>query len=78
MPTVLRSGGFMVMIYTRDHPPPHVHIFHGGDEVVINLQPVEVREASRMKNSLIRKALELVEENQGFLLSEWTRIGPIP
>ncbi len=37
MPTVLRQRGFDVAVRPRDHGPPHVHILHSGEEVVILL-----------------------------------------
>jgi len=40
MPTILRQGGFDVMIFTNDHPPAHVHLFKAGAEAVLDLAPV--------------------------------------
>ena len=38
MPLEIEQEGFKVMIYTRDeHEPPHVHVWKGGGEAVINL-----------------------------------------
>jgi hypothetical protein len=31
MPTVLTAGNVRVVIYTNDHPPPHVHVVRGND-----------------------------------------------
>lgn len=78
MPTVLRHHGFAVMIYTQDHTPIHVHIFKGGAEVVINILTVAVRENNGMSSKDVRKAQQIVADNQKFLASEWERIGPIP
>ena len=78
MPTVLRRGGFDVSIRTRDHLPPHVHVFHSGLEVVILLGikgglPT-VRDKRGMPERNMRRALELVAENQEMLWLEWERI----
>jgi hypothetical protein len=37
MPTILREGGFAVMIFTRDHPPAHVHVLKAGGAVKVSL-----------------------------------------
>ena len=37
MPTVLRKDGFVVRVYgpPREHPPPHVHVERGPEEIVV-------------------------------------------
>jgi hypothetical protein len=78
MPVVLRSGGFTVRIRTHDHSPPHVHVFHSGEEVVINLgdhiEPPWIRDLRGMSLRRMRQALALVMLNQERLQMEWTRI----
>lgn len=76
MPTVLRSQGFEVMIFTRDHEPIHVHVKHGGESVIINVEDLTMREVF-MDRRLVRRALDLVENNREFLISEWWRISPM-
>lgn len=79
MPTVLQSNGFDVKIYTNDHLPRHVHVWHAGAEVVINLDTLDIREVNRHATSrIIRQAWQLVAANQEYLLSEWDRISPVP
>jgi len=74
-----------VYIYTNDHVPAHVHIFVGtkksrsqanikiniGDE---NNPPELVLVHPSVKNTDIKKAWELVANNQNFLLNQWLRI----
>jgi len=78
MPTVLRIDGFSFRIRTRDHGPPHVHVFHGGDEVVILLgddfELPSIRDIRGMPLRQMRAALELVALNQEFLMDEWKKI----
>lgn len=76
MPKVIEQDGVKIFIYTRDHIPKHVHCFVGGEEVIINLETLEIRQTyANTRNT--RRSLELVESNRGFLLEEWDRIGPI-
>lgn len=77
MPTVLIVNGFQVMIYTHDHEPEHVHVFKGGDEVIISLIDLSVRACYDMKVRDVRAAQQIVGENQEFLQAEWKRIDPI-
>ena len=66
------------MIYTNDHPPMHVHVFKAEGEVIITLgdenTPPSVRENLNMRASIERRALEIVADNQDFLIAEWRRI----
>lgn len=34
MPRLLHQSGIDFVMYTRDHPPPHVHIFYSGTEFI--------------------------------------------
>jgi hypothetical protein len=74
MPTILRRGGFEVMIFTHDHLPPHVHVFKGGAEALIDLLPVSIRENYRMSRRNMRKAVAIVSANQELLLQAWDEI----
>ena len=78
MPTVLRQRGFEVAIRPRDHGPPHVHVLHSGEEVVIllgvgDLVP-RVRENRGMRERNVRKAMDIVTANNEIFLKEWQMI----
>jgi hypothetical protein len=74
MPTILRVEGFDVAILTRDeHPPPHVHVYTGDEEIVIELDPLAVRE-SYMRPKNAAKAWLIVQSKQGLLLQRWIEI----
>ncbi|MCP5419717.1 MAG: DUF4160 domain-containing protein [Gammaproteobacteria bacterium] len=74
MPTVLRFGGFRVVIYPNDHRPAHVHVIGAGCEAVFNLHcpdgPPELREnygfsrseVARLKASLVGELTALCDE----------------
>lgn len=77
MPTVLRAGGFHVLIYLppREHAPPHVHVWNADGEVVIALAipgaRQTVRSVSGMRPSDVTAAFWLVEERAEYLLQRW-------
>jgi len=71
MPTVLRKNGFEVMIYTQDHIPAHVHVWRAGGEIVVNIATLEITRAEGISRRNSAKAVEIVEENQQYLLERW-------
>ena len=76
MPTVLRDHGVEVRIYTRDHEPAHVHCWKDDAELVIELDPIGIRENNGMSQGNARRALAIVAAHQPFLMAEWRRIHP--
>jgi hypothetical protein len=78
MPTIFRRDGFVIMIYTNDHSPAHVHVFKADGEVVILLGnrqiPPQVRENIGMSRRDERAALMLVGEQQELFRLEWKKI----
>jgi Domain of unknown function (DUF4160) len=65
------------MIFTNDHGPPHVHVFNGGAESVIELLPLAIRENYRMSRAQLRRAVDLVADNHELLVQAWREIhGP--
>ena len=77
MPTVLRAGGFRIVIFLppREHEPPHVHVRSTSGEVVINLavgsKPQMVRSTVGMRTNEVALAYWLVEEHTEQLLERW-------
>ena len=74
MPAIARFAGFRVMIYTNDHEPKHVHIFHGGDLLVVFIETGAARENWGMSTRLQNQAVQWVKDNRVFLTAEWIRI----
>ncbi len=37
MPTVMRFGGYRVVVYSNDHRPAHVHVMGSGCEAIFRL-----------------------------------------
>ena len=78
MPTIHTENGFSVRIFTNDHLPSHVHIFKAEGSCTINLQGEnglpELREYQKMTRKDIKKALEIVFDNQETFLKKWEEI----
>jgi hypothetical protein len=79
MVTILREHGFHVVLYPgyREHTPPHVHIFYGGEEAKIALGAEDtapwVWQVMAMKKPNARRALAIVEEHQERFLEIWRK-----
>lgn len=74
MPRLIALEGVDIYMYFRDHAPPHVHAFHGDDEVL-----VVIRDGSVYAGALPAKKLALVrkyvEANVDALLERWDAYG---
>ncbi|MFZ9733303.1 MAG: DUF4160 domain-containing protein [Schleiferiaceae bacterium] len=63
MPNLLSLDGIQFIMYTRDHPPPHIHVFYSGLEYVVFLNTIEfLRNVPPPK--LRKKISQVVLKNQ--------------
>ena len=74
MVTIYRAHGLRIIIFTDVHEPAHVHVF-GDGHAKINLigpdgAPALVR-AENMKASDLRRAMQLVRDQQEAFLAKW-------
>lgn len=74
MVAIYRAHGLRIIIFTDDHEPAHVHVF-GDGQAKINLigpdgSPVLVW-ARDMKSNEIRRAVQVVRDQQDLLLAKW-------
>jgi hypothetical protein len=65
LPTILRSEGFHVRIYLREHPPAHVHVWKAGAWARIDLPTAEssahVVSVRGMTTADVIRAVRIVE-----------------
>lgn len=77
MVTIHRAQGLRFIIFVDDHEPAHVHVF-GDGHIKINLISPDGRPRvvtiEGMKRSDVRKALQVVIEQQLVMLSRWEDI----
>ncbi|MFM9902974.1 MAG: DUF4160 domain-containing protein [Pyrinomonadaceae bacterium] len=75
MPTVLRKSGLSFRIYTDDHEPMHVHVWHQGAKAVLEIEKsVTVRENKGMDKNTLRRANSIAQENLELLRDAWNEI----
>jgi hypothetical protein len=72
LPTISLFFGFVVQMYWRDHPPPHVHVHYQGFEALIEIGTGEV-----IGGSLPAPALRIlrpwIARRREELLANWER-----
>ncbi len=79
MPTVLTVGKVRVVIYTNDHPPPHVHAVRGNEaRAKFNLNgpdgPVELVEQEGFSRSDISHIGQAIAEALTDICKRWSDI----
>jgi hypothetical protein len=72
MPTISIFFGFLVQMYWRDHPPPHVHVFYQGFEALIAIETGEVILGSLPPGAL-RLIRPWIERRRADLMTNWER-----
>ena len=74
MVTVIREGGFRIVIYPDDHWPPHVHVYGDGEaRITVLTDPVDVLSSSGMTRADVSKARRLVGRHRLELIATWRR-----
>jgi len=78
MPTVLKVEGIRVMLLTRDHPPPHVHLFSPDGAAKIRLNcpngPLEEYDNSGLSLKQIRKVKAAIQPQIAAICAEWRKL----
>ena len=72
MPTISVFFGMVIQMYWRDHPPPHVHAFYQGHEVLITIEDGVVL-AGSMPPTALRLLRGWIARRRSELLANWER-----
>jgi hypothetical protein len=78
----LRFEGVRFAIFSKDHPPPHVHGFYAGIEVIVEINEDYVQRARRKdsirppnaKSSDVAHIENIAAKYRHELLSMWRKI----
>ena len=80
MPTIIREGGFEVIIYTgNEHAPPHVHVFKAGKHLRVAIgdastYPHPLGRGNTLTGKVGIAALDLAKKHQTPLAAAWRKI----
>lgn len=70
MPRISEFYGIVITMYVREHPPPHFHARHGGDDAVIAIETGKILAGSLSKPQL-RLVRQWLIEHRGELRANW-------
>jgi len=81
MASVLRIGGYRVVIHTNDHRPAHVHVIGAGNEAIVRLNcpegPPELLVNRGFGRGELRRTVEALASEVAALCDAWRRMhGP--
>ena len=63
-----------LVIYSRDHRPPHVHIIAPDAEARITIETLEVLEAYGFDRSDVKEFIEFIKQRQEKIKEKWNEI----
>lgn len=72
---MIETEGISIEVYSRDHNPPHVHVFYAEFEILINIKTLEFL-AGNMPNKPLQKAIKLILTFQNEFLLEFEKLNP--
>ncbi|MFM2044466.1 MAG: hypothetical protein RLY86_3042 [Pseudomonadota bacterium] len=72
MPTLAAFDGIRVVMYYRDHEPPHFHVEYGEAEAIIRIADLEVL-AGDLPPRLLNRVRAWAREKQPALALNWTK-----
>jgi len=70
MPEVSRFLGIVIVIYYRDHPPPHFHAKYAGQTGVFSIADLKLTEGA-LPRRVIALVLEWAFEHREELMENW-------
>ena len=72
MPTISIFFGFVVQMYWREHPPPHVHVLYQGFEALIAIETGEIIGGS-LPPAAMRIIRPWIARRRTELMGNWER-----
>lgn len=75
MPTIKIIDSIKIDIYSREHPPPHVHVLYSGYEILIEIKTLKIY-AGQLPKTQYNKAFNWIKENSNLLLENFKRLNP--
>ena len=70
MPEISRFFGIVIVMYYRDHPPPHFHAKYGGQTGVFSIADLKLIEG-HLPRRVISLVLEWAFEHRDELTGDW-------
>ena len=75
MPKILEIEGYKFYIYLNDHLPVHVHVWKGGGECKVLLEPeIIIQDNYDFKSQELKSILRIIAEHYTFIIEKWHEI----
>ena len=71
MPEISRFYGIVIVLYYRDHEPPHFHALYGGAEGIVRIDDGAV--SGNLPGRARRMVLDWLEQHREELRANWAR-----
>lgn len=77
MPTLHTIDSIKIDVYSRDHPPPHIHALYAEYEILIEIKTLKTY-AGSLPSRQLKMVLEWAknEKIKEFLLANFIRLNP--
>jgi Domain of unknown function (DUF4160) len=72
MPEISRFFGIIILMYYRDHPPPHFHVRYGEQRAIISIGSLTLLEG-RLSPRALGLVIEWASLHQEELMEDWER-----
>jgi len=72
MPTIAAFDGIRVVMYYRDHEPPHFHVEQGDCEAILRIADLEVM-AGDLPPKVLTRVGGWARDHQAALALNWTK-----
>lgn len=72
MPEISRFFGIVVVMYYRDHAPPHFHAAYGGNEIRVSIATGRILSGT-LSSRAERLVLEWLAMHRDELMENWAR-----
>jgi hypothetical protein len=71
MPAIQDFGSFKIVMYFKDHNPPHVHVVAPDFEAKVSIETLEII-AGELPPSVRSEALAWIEAHKAALMARWS------
>ena len=74
MPTLKEFGAFRIVMFFKDHNPPHVHVIvPSGERAIVAIRDGRVI-ASTLSPMILRRARAWIAGNRAALTTKWNEL----
>ncbi|KPF85329.1 hypothetical protein IP70_11370 [alpha proteobacterium AAP38] len=72
MPLIAEFDGIKVLMYYRDHDPPHFHVEYGEEEALLRIADMQVI-AGQLPARVLRQVVGWAQPRQAALALNWVK-----